>query len=226
MESLPLDLVIALGGIATGIGAIWTALVTRNLARATEQSIIEQSQSLREQNERAREQNERFRINLEVDLMHRMEERFDSARFQSYRLRSMTYVRENYLVDGDDEEILEAQDLDLATEQVFEFFDDLGYLCRVGVLPVERVLSRYSGLMTAWEFWEPAVKKRREEEGDPRWFEDYEYLYRQSVEAVRQSGGMVDRLTREELREFVEANIQYIETGQKPAMGEEEPKTG
>jgi hypothetical protein len=29
-------LVIALGGIATGIGAIWTAVVTRRLARATE----------------------------------------------------------------------------------------------------------------------------------------------------------------------------------------------
>ena len=57
-----LTLAIAVGGIATGIGAIWTALVTRRLARLTELSLGEQRQSLREQNERAR-------INLEVDLM-------------------------------------------------------------------------------------------------------------------------------------------------------------
>jgi hypothetical protein len=50
MEPL-LTLVIALGGIATGIGAIWTAVVTRHLARLTEESL--------------REQNERARINLE-----------------------------------------------------------------------------------------------------------------------------------------------------------------
>jgi hypothetical protein len=59
MEPL-LTLVIALGGIATGIGAIWTAVVTRNLARLTEESL--------------REQNERARINLEVDVMQRSNE--------------------------------------------------------------------------------------------------------------------------------------------------------
>ena len=85
MEPL-LTLVIALGGIATGIGAIWTAVVTRQLARETERSLAEQSQSLREQNERAR-------INLEVDLMYRLEERFNSPRFQNYKIISLTYAK-------------------------------------------------------------------------------------------------------------------------------------
>ena len=71
MEPL-LTLLIAPGGIATGIGASWTAMVTRNLARATERSLAEQSESFRKQNEHAREQNKRARINLEVDLMQRL----------------------------------------------------------------------------------------------------------------------------------------------------------
>ena len=151
MEPL-LTLVIALGGIATGIGAIWTAVVTRHLARATEQSVAEQSQYLREQNERAR-------INLEVDLMYRLEERFNSPRFQHYKIRSLTYVKENYFVDDD---ILEVDELDLASEQLHDFFDEAGYLARIGVLPVERVWSMFRGITTAWVLWEPAVKKQRE----------------------------------------------------------------
>jgi F0F1-type ATP synthase membrane subunit c/vacuolar-type H+-ATPase subunit K len=66
-----LELLIALGGIPTGIGAIWTAVVTRHLARATEQSLAEQ--------------NERARLNLELDLLTRLEERFDSPHFLTRR---------------------------------------------------------------------------------------------------------------------------------------------
>jgi len=80
MEPL-LTLVIGLGSIATGISAIWTAVVTRRLVRATEQSLAEQSQGLREQNERAR-------LNLEVDLLTRYEDRFVSPHFLSRRTRA------------------------------------------------------------------------------------------------------------------------------------------
>jgi uncharacterized membrane protein YhiD involved in acid resistance len=83
METL-LTLTIAVGGIATGIGAIWTAVVTRVLARATERSVAQTERSLTEQNQRLREQSERDRLILEVDLMDRLEERFHSPRFQSY----------------------------------------------------------------------------------------------------------------------------------------------
>ena len=216
MEFLPLDLVIALGGIATGIGAIWTAVVTRNLARATERSVAEQSQSLREQNERDR-------INLEVYLKYRMEERFDSELFQNYRLKSLTHVKDTYFVDGD---ILEVQDLDPATEQVHDFFEDVGYLCRVGVLPVERVWSQYPGITTAWVLWEPAIKKLRDETGDPRWYGNYEYLYNQMVDVERRRGYTDARPTKDDLREFVEENIQYVEIARKQAINGQNHTTG
>jgi hypothetical protein len=42
MDTL-LTLVLALGGIATGIGAIWTALAARCQAQLTERSLTEQN---------------------------------------------------------------------------------------------------------------------------------------------------------------------------------------
>jgi hypothetical protein len=215
MEPL-LTLVIALGGIATGIGAIWTAVVTRHLARATEQSVAEQTQYLHEQNERTR-------INLAVDLMYRLEERFNSPRFQNYKIRSLTYVKENHFVDDD---ILEVDELDLASEQLDDFFDEAGYLVRIGVLPVERVWSMFPGITTGWVLWEPAVKKLREEEGDPRLYEDYEYLYDQLADLDHQRGGTGACPTKEQLRKFVEDNLQYVALAEKPAAGDEEPTEG
>jgi hypothetical protein len=125
MEPL-LTLVIALGGIATGIGAIWTAVVTRHLARLTEESL--------------REQNERARINLEVDMMYKLDERALSQRYQNYTIRSCTYIKENYFVD---DAILEVDHLDPASAQVLSFYDELGYLTRTGVLQLERVWNAY-----------------------------------------------------------------------------------
>jgi hypothetical protein len=55
---------LALGGIATAIGAIWTAVVTRRLPRVTEESL--------------REQNKRARLNLEVDLKYKLLEQWTS----------------------------------------------------------------------------------------------------------------------------------------------------
>jgi hypothetical protein len=64
-------LVIAPGGIATGIGAIWAALAARRQARANERSLAEQ--------------NERLRLNLELDLLTRLGDRFESPQFSSGR---------------------------------------------------------------------------------------------------------------------------------------------
>src|SRR5215213_8027685 len=218
-----LTLVLALSGIATGIGAIWTALVTRHLARATERSVDQSEQSLAEQSRYLRDQNERARINLEVDLMYRLEERFDSPRFRNYGIRSLTYVKEKYVVDDD---VLEVHELDLASERVHDFFDEAGYLARIGVLPVERIRAMFPGLTTAWVLWEPAVKKLREEMGDPQWYEDYEYLYYQLVDLGRKRGGTGVRPTKEELREFVEENLQYVALAEKPATGDKDPTKG
>jgi hypothetical protein len=211
-----LALVIAVGGIATGIGAIWTAVVTRHLARATERSVAEQSRYLREQNERAR-------INLEVDLMYMLEERFDSPRFHNYRINSLTYVKENYFVDDD---ILEVHELDLASERLLNFFDEAGHLARIGVLPVERIRAMFPGVTMVWVLWEPAVEKLREEVGDPQSYEDCEYLYHQIVDLDRKRGGTGARPSKEELREFVEENLHYVALADKPAAGDEDTTKG
>jgi hypothetical protein len=199
-----LTLVIALGGIATGSGAIWTAVVTRHLARATERSVVQSEKSLAEQSQHLREQNERGRINLEVDLMYRLVELFNSPRYQNYRKRSLTHVIENYFADDN---ILEVQHLDPASEAIFSFYEDIGYLTRIGVLRIERVWRQFGGILYAWPLWEPAVKKVREEFQDPLAFEELEYLYRQMVDYDIQRGGTGAPPTQEELRQFVETNL-------------------
>jgi hypothetical protein len=204
-------LVIALGGIATGIGAIWTALVTRHLARATEQILTEQGQSFAEQNRSLREQNERARLNLEVDLLYKLRERFDSTRFKNYRIRSLTYVKENYLVNGD---ILEVQYMDDDTMRIFEFFDDLGYLTRNGVVRIDPVLHFYRDeILFAWTLWETAVKKLREEWKVQQLFEDFEYLHRQLIKLDRQRGSTGIRPTKGDLRRFVQVELRGAGTG-------------
>jgi len=70
MEAL-LTLVIAIAGLATGIGAIWTAIVARCQAQLTERSLSEQ--------------NERLRLSLELDLLTRLDDRFESPHFLSRR---------------------------------------------------------------------------------------------------------------------------------------------
>jgi hypothetical protein len=107
-----LTLVIALGGIATGIGAIWAAMLARSQARLTERSLAEQRQSFQEQTEIARrqsqltersliDQNERSRLNLELDLLYRLRDRFESSYFLSRRRRAAKYATDNFAVEGD-----------------------------------------------------------------------------------------------------------------------------
>jgi hypothetical protein len=90
----PLTLVIALGGIATGIGAIWAALLARRQAQVTQQSLAQTERSLAEQNERSR-------LNLEADLLTRMRDRFESPHFMSRRRAAAKFLLENVIANGD-----------------------------------------------------------------------------------------------------------------------------
>jgi len=105
MDTL-LTLVIALGGIATGIGALWAALVARRQAQLTERSFKEQNeiarsqarlteQSLTQTESSLAEQNERLRLNLAFDLLIRLQDRFDSPHFLSRRRAAAKWFLEN-----------------------------------------------------------------------------------------------------------------------------------
>ena len=181
----------------------------------TERSLAEQGQILREQNERAR-------LSLEVDLMYKLEERWDSQRFWNLRKRFVRYLKENCFVD---DQILEVQQLDAATEQILDFFEGVGYLTRIGVLRVEHVWHLWSGVLTDWALCEPAIKKLRDERGDPRVYEELENLQRQMADLERQRTGRYEPPTKEELREFLERNLHYVGAmvGEEPFAGEEKP---
>jgi hypothetical protein len=199
-----LTLVIALGGIATGIGAIWAAMVARRQAQVTARSLDEQRQSFQEQTEIVRrqaelteqslaqterslaEQNERSRLNLEVDLLTRMEHRFESPHLLRRRRAAAGYLLDNVFVDGD---MVEVERLNRAVLDVCNFFELLGYLQRLGALQAGSVWNSFGVMSQAyWLLCKPALEKRREERADPTLYEDFERLNRLGTDLARERG--------------------------------------
>jgi len=199
-----LTLVIAVGGIATGIGAIWAALAARRQAQVserqaqlTEQSLTEQRQSFQEQTEIARrqaqlteqslaEQNERSRLNLEVDLLTRLADRFESPHFLSRRRKAAKYLVDNAFAD---DHVVEVRVLNNAAWDVCDFYEGLWNLQRLGVLRAESVWFRFSVIaLSYWPLCKPAIEKRREEWGIPALYEEFEELSRLMAELDREQG--------------------------------------
>ena len=215
-------MIIALGGIATGIGAIWAAWaarrqgqVTERQAQLAERSLAQTERSLAEQAQILREQNERARPSLEVDLLYKLEERWDSQRFWNIRKRHLTYLKEICFVD---DRIVGVEHLDAATEQILDFFEETGYLTRTGVLRLEHVWYRWSGVLMDWALCELTIERLRDERGDPQVYEELEDLQRQMADLERRRTGRYEPHTKEEVREFVERNLNYV-----GAMAGEEP---
>ena len=195
-----LTLVIALGGIATGIGAIWAAMVARRQARVTERTLTEQ--------------NERARLTLEYDLLSRLTDRFISSHFLSRRRAAAKYLLHTAFVD---EDTGEAEPLykNTAAMDVCAFFEELGEMERLGLLSADSVWNR-AGL-TGQAYWlvcKPAVEKLRQEWEDPSLFEEFEHLSRLMAQIDRERG--ITPLNREQQRHFMEAEA---------VKGEEPPTT-
>ena len=164
-----LTLVIALGGIATGVGAIWTAMLARRQARVSERSLARTERTLAEQNERAR-------LTLEYDLLTRMRERFESPQLRSSRRATAKYFLENTFVD---DEVVEAPSMANAAVEVCNFFEEAGEMVRLGILGAESVTSRFSVHGQAyWTLCRPAIEKFREEWEISTIYEEFEYLSR------------------------------------------------
>ena len=99
--------------VVTALGAIWAALASTSQARASsvqarvaQQGLEEQIRSFREQNELAREENERARrqeerarLSFEVDMMFKLEDRWDSPTFLDRRRKAANHVKEHFFTD-------------------------------------------------------------------------------------------------------------------------------
>jgi hypothetical protein len=176
MESF-LTLVIAVGGISTGIGAIWAAVVARRQARVTERSLAQTERSLAEQNERSR-------LNLEVDLLTRMADRWERPHVLSRRRVAANYLLNNVIVE---DAIVGAQRLPRAVFDVCNFFEELGLLQRLGAVQTESVWNRFGVMAQAyWLLCEPSLQKRREERADPAMYEEFERLNRLGADLDRE----------------------------------------
>ena len=170
-----LTLVIALGGIATGIGAIWAALLARRQAQSTERSLAQAERSLAEQNERSR-------LTLEADLLTRMRDRFESPHFLGRRRAAARFLLDNVIVDGD---VVEARRLPRAVFDVCNFYDELGELHRLEAVQFGSVWNRFGAMARAyWLLCEPNLKRRH----DPAMYEDFERLNRLGTELDRGRG--------------------------------------
>jgi hypothetical protein len=181
-----LTLVIALGGIATGIGAIWAALAARRQGQISERQtqITERSLTLTERS--LAEQNERSRLNLEVDLLTRMGDRWEMSHFLSRRRTAADYLLNNAIVG---EDIVEVRRLPKAVFDVCNFFEELGDLQRFGALQATSVWNSFGAIAQAyWLLCKPAIEKRRAERGDPTMYEEFERLNRLGEELDRERG--------------------------------------
>ncbi len=216
-----LTLVIALGGIATGIGAIWAAIAARRQgqlserqALLTERSLAEQRQSFQEQTEIARhqarlterslaEQNERSRLNLEVDLLLRLEDRFVGPQLLDARRGTARYIVENFIVDGS---LLEVDRLNRDGCDVLNFFEDLGYFVKIGAVEPHTMWRAFGWQSFAyWAVGKTAVANERGRLKEPKLYEDWERLMHELFELSRRGGGeFIGELTEEELHEFIE----------------------
>jgi hypothetical protein len=93
--------------------------------------------------------------------------------------------------------------LNRAAIDVCSFYDELGELQRLGVLRAELVWNRFGVLGQAYRpLCKPAIEKMREEDKEPTYFEDFEYLMRLIVDMNRERG--VPAPTQERLRQTME----------------------
>jgi hypothetical protein len=194
-----LTLVIALGGIATGIGAIWAAMLTRRQGRVTEQSLREQLKSFQEQNERAR-------LSLEVDMLLKFFERFQGKglSLSETRRSAAKHIKDNFFEKDND--LLEVDHLNKAGEDVLNFFELMGLLVRAESIDERLVQEMFSfRLVRYWELCKPAVERAREEDRSPDLWVNFEDLANRMIALAKEDGGMkAEGFTKTQLRRFVE----------------------
>jgi hypothetical protein len=133
--------------------------------------------------------------------MFRLNDRFDSQHLLASRREAATYIRDNYIVNG---ELQGVQDYNRAAWELQNFFEELGYLVHIGALRVELAYNSFGQPLQAnWALYEAAIYKSRAEANEPDLYEYWEQLNRLLVERSLQKG-LKEKFTAQELRRFVE----------------------
>ena len=213
METLP-TLVLVLGGIAAAVGAIWVAIAATRQARITERSlprITERS---------LRKRSESQRISLARDLLIRLEDIFGGPRLLESRRRVAKHVIDNFFVRDDILEIEEFGQVSRPAFDIFNFFEQMGHLTRIGAVEAESVDHLFGWWIRCyWALYSPAILKSRQEMGEPEGLKDFELLNQTVLDVARQRGAnpgtnTTGDITKADLRMFVEYEA---------AAGEERP---
>ncbi len=208
-----LTLVIALGGIATGIGAIWAALAARRQGQIGERQAQMTERSLALTERTLAEQNERARLTLEYDLLTRAADRRETPYFLGRRREAARYLLDNAFSG---EEKVGTRSLNHAAFIVCDAYEELGEMVSIGVLSAESVWNRFGTSARAW--WilcKPAIEKIRQEWEDPALYEEFEQLYR-VIEEMNRERGISSPMPRAYIRQFLESEA---------TLGEEHPSS-
>jgi hypothetical protein len=205
--------------VVTAIGAIWAALASTSQARASSVQARVADRGLEEQIRSFREQNEVARLSFEVDMMLKLEDRWESPTFLDIKRKAAKYLKAHSFTD--DGGLLEVEHIDENTERLLGIFELLGDLVEQGVVRAETVWHRFGWRVRQyWALYRPAIEKMREEYKDPTLFEDFERLDALMADLDRQHGVGDEYIAKQQLRRTVEAESKALATEEAPTQEE------
>ena len=187
-----LTFVIAIGAIWAAFASTRQAQYSRRLARAAERNV--------------EEQNERARLSVEVDMLFRLDDRFNSQHLVNRRRRAANYIKEHFFTP--DGSMLEIRHVHPDTQPILTYREDVGHLKSMGVLRDETVWYRFGRRIRTYRaLYSPAVEQIRKEAKDPMVMEDFEKLTDLMAEIDRKHGVGEEEITQQYLRRFIEDEL-------------------
>jgi hypothetical protein len=205
-----------LAAFAAAIALVFTAVTLRS-----------ESKRAREDEERRRKDEERARLIHSVDLLMRLDERFNSERGLQIRCAAARVLRKESS-NGSRLQKLEPEMVELI--DVLNFFEMVGLLTKEGALKVEHVRHKFGAKLRAYYFaCEEAILNRREE--DHWYYEDLMNLHTEIVKLQNEwyeaHGKPPSKITNAILIGFLEKEIkrgrhvQHAEEGSKPSSNDD-----
>jgi hypothetical protein len=141
----------------------------------------------------------------------RIEDIFGGPRLLDTRRKAAKHVIDNFFVSDDN--ILEIEELRHVSRAAFDisnFFEQMGYLTRIGVVEAESVDHHFGWWIRCyWALYSRAIEKTRQEMGAPEGLDDFGRVNGSVLDVARQRGanpGTITTgvITKADLRMFVE----------------------